>query len=116
MFYLRDINADQQSGSQILEKLHRFLRNCTIQIEEAGGTAGQNAGIHFAPEALSANVKLVLIATREEYYALQDELPEFARYFQIKVDFVESMPANAQAYSACGVNRQVLSSTYIEAL
>ena len=100
MFYLRDINADQQSGSQILEKLHRFLRNGTIQIEEASGTTGQNAGIHFAPEALSANVKLVLIATREEYYALQDELPEFARYFQIKVDFVESMPANPEGYSA----------------
>ena len=100
MLYLRDINADQQSGSQILEKLHRFLRNGTIQIEEASGTPGQNAGIHFAPEALAAHVKLVLIATREEYYALQDELPEFARYFQVKVDFVESMPANQAAYSA----------------
>ncbi len=100
MLYLRDINADQQSGVQILEKLHRFLRNGTIQIEEASGTPGQNAGIHFAPEALAANVKLVFIATREEYYALQDELPEFARYFQVKVDFVESMPANKAAYSA----------------
>jgi len=100
ILYLRDINADQQSGSQILEKLHRFLRNGTIQIEEASGTPGQNAGIHFAPEALAAHVKLVLIATREEYYALQDELPEFARYFQVKVDFVESMPANQAAYSA----------------
>ena len=100
MFYLRDINADQQAGVQILEKLHRFLRNGSIQIEEASGTPGQNAGIHFAPEALAANVKLVLIATREEYYALQDELPEFARYFQIKVDFVESMPANQASYTA----------------
>ena len=100
MLYLRDINADQQSGSQILEKLHRFLRNGSIQIEEASGTPGQNAGIHFAPEALAAHVKLVLIETREEYYALQDELPEFARYFQVKVDFVESMPANQLAYSA----------------
>ena len=98
MLYLRDINADQQSGVQILEKLHRFLRIGTIQIEEPSGATGQNAGIHFAPEALAANVKLVLIATREEYYELQDELPEFARYFQVKVDFVESMPANRAAY------------------
>ena len=98
MLYLRDINADQQSGVQILEKLHRFLRNGTIQIDEPSGATGQNAGIHFAPEALAANVKLVLIATREEYYELQDELPEFARYFQVKVDFVESMPANRAAY------------------
>ena len=100
MLYLRDINADQQSGVQILEKLHRFLRNGTIQIEEASGTPGQSAGTHFAPEALAANVKLVLIATREEYYALQDELPEFARYFQVKVDFVESMHANEASYLA----------------
>lgn len=100
MLYLRDINADQQSGVQILEKLHRFLRNGTIQIEESSGTPGQSAGTHFAPEALAANVKLVMIATREEYYALQDELPEFARYFQIKVDFVESMHANQSSYLA----------------
>jgi predicted ATP-dependent protease len=100
MFYLRDINADQQSGVQILEKLHRFLRNGTIQIEESSGTPSQSAGTHFAPEALAANVKLVMIATREEYYALQDELPEFARYFQIKVDFVESMHANQSSYLA----------------
>jgi len=100
MLYLRDINADQQSGVQILEKLHRFLRNGSIQIEESSGTPGQSAGSHFAPEALAANVKLVMIATREEYYALQDELPEFARYFQIKVDFVESMHANQSSYLA----------------
>jgi len=31
---------------------------------------------------------------------LQDELPEFARYFQVKVDFVESMPADHAAYAA----------------
>jgi predicted ATP-dependent protease len=98
MMHLRDINADQQSGSQILEKLHRFLRNGSLQIEELSGSAGQNSNSHFAPEALMADVKLVLIATREEYYALQAELPEFARYFQIKVDFVESMPASAGAY------------------
>ncbi len=73
MLYLRDINGDAQSGNQILEKLHRFLRNGTLQIEESSGAASQNTGGHFAPEALPADVKIVLIATREEYYALQDE-------------------------------------------
>lgn len=98
MLYLRDINGDAQSGNQILEKLHRFLRNGTLQIEESSGAASQNTGGHFAPEALPADVKIVLIATREEYYALQDELPEFARYFQVKVDFADSTPANKEAY------------------
>ena len=98
MLYLRDINGDAQSGNQILEKLHRFLRNGTLQVEESSGAASPNTGGHFAPEALSADVKLVLIATREEYYALQDELPEFARYFQVKVDFADSTPANKETY------------------
>lgn len=98
MLYLRDINGDAQSGNQILEKLHRFLRNGTLQIEESSGAASQNTGGHFAPEALPADVKIVLIATREEYYALQDELPEFARYFQIKVDFADSTLANQETY------------------
>jgi predicted ATP-dependent protease len=98
MLYLRDINGDAQSGNQILEKLHRFLRNGSLQIEESSGAASQNTGGHFAPEALPADVKIVLIATREEYYGLQDELPEFARYFQVKVDFADSMPASQEAY------------------
>ena len=102
MLHLRDIHADQQSGSQILEKLHRVLRNRHVQIEESAGTSGQSSASHFAPEALPVNVKVVLIATREEYYELQEELPDFAQYFRIKVDFAERLAANAMSYQAIG--------------
>lgn len=98
MLHLRDILADQQNGLQILEKLHRVLRNCSIQIEESGGSSSQNAVSHFSPEALPVEFKLVLIATREEYYELYDEKPDFAQFFKIKVDFSDYFEANQNHY------------------
>ncbi|MFA6178518.1 MAG: AAA family ATPase [Candidatus Methylopumilus sp.] len=102
MLHLRDIHADQQSGSQILEKFHRVLRNRRVQIEESAGTSGQSSASHFAPEALPVDVKVVLIASREEFHELQDELPGFAQYFRIKVDFAERLTANTENYRAIG--------------
>ncbi|BCM25297.1 Lon protease family protein [Methyloradius palustris] len=100
MLHLRDIHADQQNGSQIIEKLHRFLRNGHVQVEESAGSSAQSSAGHCSLEPLKAVVKVVLIASREDYYALQEESYEFARYFKIKVDFVErfsATPANYQA-------------------
>lgn len=98
MLHLRDILADQQNGLQILEKLHRVLRNSSIQIEESSGTSSQNSASHFAPEALPVEFKLVLIATRDEYYELYDEKPDFAQFFKIKVDFSDHFEANNSHY------------------
>lgn len=100
MLHLRDIESDQHNGPQILEKLHRFLRNGRVQIEEAGGTSSHGSTSHLTPEALPVHVKVILIATREEYYALQDEASELASFFRIKVDFVDSFAANSKAYKA----------------
>lgn len=100
MLHLRDILADQQNGSQILEKLHRVLRNRHVQIEESAGASGQSSASHFAPEALSVDVKVVLIATRDEYYELQETQPDFARFFRVKVDFSERLKAEPESYQA----------------
>lgn len=98
MLHLRDIQADQQNGSQILEKLQRVLRNRSVQIEESSGGSGSSASAHFSPDALPLDVKVVLIASREEYYALHDELPDFAQYFTVKVDFSERFAADNTSY------------------
>lgn len=98
MLHLRDIQADQQNGSQILEKLQRVLRNRSVQIEESSSVSGGSASAHFAPDALPLDVKVVLIASREEYYALHDELPDFAQYFTVKVDFSERFAADNTSY------------------
>jgi predicted ATP-dependent protease len=41
---------------------------------------------------------LVLIASREEYYRLQDEAEEFVRFFNVKVDFTDDFPADKLLY------------------
>ncbi|MGB4811066.1 MAG: AAA family ATPase [Methylophilaceae bacterium] len=100
---LRDILADESNGAQILEKLHRFLRNGTLQIEDL--TSGTNQGTSFvsAQAAIPVLVKLVMVATREDYYALIDEKQDFFNFFPIKIEFVEKIkasPENYQAYAA----------------
>lgn len=97
MLHLRDLGADEQSGSLILEKLLRFLRNGSVQIEEAGGASGHSGASHLASVTLPVRAKLVLIATRDEYYQLFEDAPDFFNYFRIKVDFTDSFPATAEA-------------------
>ena len=105
MLHLRDLLQDQQNGSQILEKLHRFLRNGTLQIEDLSsgtlsGSSGQTASFANANSVLPVQVKLVLIATREDFYQMLDEKADFFNYFPIKVEFAERIEANVANYAA----------------
>lgn len=100
MLHLRDIHNDHQNGPQILEKLHRFLRNGRVQIEEAVSHAGQTSSTHAVSDPVPVQVRLVLVATREEFYQLQDEAEEFARFFNVKVDFSDDILADPDIYQA----------------
>lgn len=100
VLHLRDIQAEQHSGSQILEKLHRFLRNNRIQIEESASGSGHGGAVYLTPEAIPVQVKVVLIATRDEYYQLHEESIDLAEFFRITVDFSESFAANLENYQA----------------
>jgi len=100
LLHLRDILADEQNGAQMLEKLHRFCRNGTLQIEDLSSSSNQGASFISAQAPIPVSVKLVLIATREDYYALLDEAPDFFSYFSIKVEFVEKVVANVDNYLA----------------
>lgn len=99
LLHLRDILADEQSGQQILEKLHRFMRNGTLQIEDLSSSS-QGSSFVSAQAAITVTVKLVLVATREDYYELLDEQPDFFSYFPIKIEFAEKVKANAENYAA----------------
>jgi len=90
MLHLRDLLADET----VWEKLRRYLRSGRVQIEEPGTGAMPMAAMSLEPEAVDADVKLVLIGAVEQYYALQEADPEFARHFRVKVDFAESFLAN----------------------
>jgi len=96
---LRDILNDEQNGAQMIEKLYRFLRNGTLQFEDVAGS-GQSAGYVLANTLIPLRVKLVLVAMREDFYSLLEENPDFFDHFPIKVEFADSINANAENYAA----------------
>jgi predicted ATP-dependent protease len=99
LLHLRDLLSDEQNGAQIIEKLHRFLRNGNLQIEDLGSGA-QTAGYVANNTLLPLQVKLVLISTREDFYDCLDEQPDFFDHFPIKVEFAERILSNAETYAA----------------
>ncbi len=99
MLHLRDLLAD----GLVWEKLRRVLRSGRLQIEEPGMTYTPIAAVSLEPEAVDVDVKIVLIGSRELYYELQEEDPEFARCFRVKVDFAESFRADAETRRASAI-------------
>jgi predicted ATP-dependent protease len=92
LLHLRDLVADPQ----VWEKLRRFLRSGRVQIEEPGSSAMPMASVSLQPEAVDVQTKLILISSVQEYYAVQEGDPTFARHFGVKVDFAESFPATPE--------------------
>jgi predicted ATP-dependent protease len=99
MLHLRDLMAD----AQVWEKLRRFLRSGRLQIEEPGMVYAPISAVSLQPEPVDVEVKIVLIASVEDYYALQEGDPESARRFRCKVDFAESFAATAGTHQATAV-------------
>jgi len=90
MLHLRDLLADPL----VWEKLRRFLRSGRLQIEEPGTAFAPIAAVSLEPEAVDVDAKIVMIGSREQYYELQEQDPEFARRFRVKVDFAESFTSS----------------------
>ncbi len=99
LLHLRDLLSDESNGAAMVEKLHRFLRNGTLQIEDVGGSA-QNVSSVLSNTLVPLQIKLVLIATREDFYDCLDQNPDFFDYFPIKVEFAERILANSENYAA----------------
>lgn len=99
LLHLRDLLTDELAW----EKLRRFFRCGSLQIEESGPMLSQLSAVSLVPEAVDVNVKIVLIGSSEQYYELQEADPEFARRFRVKVDFAESFMANASTYRASAI-------------
>ena len=99
MLHMRDVLADPHVWS----KLRRFLRTGKLQIEEAGLSQSAIPSVSIRPESVDIDVKIVLIASVEEYYAVYELDAEFARHFRCKVDFVESFIANSYSHYATAI-------------
>jgi len=87
----------------VWERLRRFLRSGRLQIEEPGVSLAPLATMSLAPEPVDVEVKIVLIGSREQYYALQDAAPEFMRHFRAKVDFADSFLARDDTRRASAI-------------
>jgi predicted ATP-dependent protease len=99
LLHLRDLISDESNGASIIEKLHRFLRNGSLQIEDAGSST-QSVSNVLSNTLIALQIKLVLIATREDFYDCLEQNPDFFDYFPIKVEFAERILANAENYAA----------------
>ena len=99
MLHLRDVLMDPP----VWEKLRRFVRCGSLQIEEPAVPYAPVAAVSLTPEAVRADVKLVLVASHEEYEAVQTLDPDLARRFRCKVDFADSFIASPQTWNDTAV-------------
>jgi len=99
LLHLRDLLADPL----VWEKLRRFLRSGVLQIEEPGTAFAPIATLSLTPKPVTLSVKIILIASPEHYYELQEGDPEFARRFRVKVDFVEEFVDSQELRQATSV-------------
>lgn len=99
LLHLRDLLADEV----VREKLRRFLRSGRLQMEEPGMLYAPVSAASLQPEPVDVALKIVLIASVEEYYLVQEGDPELARRFRCKVDFAESFTATAETHRATAV-------------
>lgn len=99
MLHLRDLLVDDL----VREKLRRFLRSGRLQIEEPGMVNAPVSAVSLQPEPVDVEVKIVLVASVEDYYLVQEGDAEFARRFRCKVDFAESFRATADTHRATAI-------------
>ena len=96
LLHLHDLAAEEG----LWPRLRRLLRCGRLQIEEGSPAHSPGGGVALQPEPVDVDVKIVLIGSVDEYYALQEADPDAARRFRAKVDFVEhfvATPATQQA-------------------
>jgi predicted ATP-dependent protease len=99
LLHLRDLLADEP----VWEKLRRFLRSARLQIEEPGLVMAPMAAVSLLPEPVDVDVKIVLIASDEDYDIVLEADLDFARRFRCKVDFAERFLATPETWHATAV-------------
>jgi predicted ATP-dependent protease len=99
MLHLNDLLTDVA----VWTKLCRFLRCNRLQIEEQTPVLAASIPAPIMPEAVNIDVKIVLVGSREDFYFLQEEDPEFIRRFRVKVDFTDSFKSSPETYYASSI-------------
>ncbi|MDZ5604718.1 AAA family ATPase [Pseudomonas sp. RP23018S] len=76
----------------VWDGLKRALQSRKLKMESPLGELGRVATISLTPQMIPLSVKLVIIGSRQLYYALQDHDSDFQEMFRVLVDFDEDMP------------------------
>lgn len=99
LLHLRDVLAE----APVWERLRRFVRSGRLQIDEPAVPYAPVAAVSLTPEAVQAEVKMALVASPDEFDAVQSLDPELARRFRCKVDLAESFVASPQTWRETAV-------------
>ncbi|HDS1736474.1 MULTISPECIES: ATP-binding protein [Pseudomonas] len=87
------LEAEKMLGEPFVwDGLKRALQSRKLKMESPLGELGRVATVSLTPQMIPLNVKLVIIGSRQLYYALQDHDSDFQEMFRVLVDFDEDMP------------------------
>ncbi|MFJ4393820.1 Lon protease family protein [Pseudomonas sp. NPDC089396] len=87
------LEAEKMLGEPFVwDALKRALQSRKLKMESPLGELGRVATVSLTPQMIPLNVKLVIIGSRQLYYALQDHDSDFQEMFRVLVDFDEDMP------------------------
>ncbi|MBF8779415.1 AAA family ATPase [Pseudomonas fulva] len=87
------LEAEKMLGEPFVwDALKRALQSRKLKMESPLGELGRVATVTLTPQVIPLDLKVVVIGSRQLYYALQDHDPEFQEMFRVLVDFDEDMP------------------------
>jgi predicted ATP-dependent protease len=87
------LEAEKLLGEPFVwEALKRALQSRTLKMESPLTDLGRIATVSLNPQTIALQLKVVIIGSRQLYYALQDADPDFQEMFRVLVDFDEEIP------------------------
>jgi lon-related putative ATP-dependent protease len=88
---------DAVSEPGVWRTLKRALRDRRLEIHAHEAVTAAGAA-HLRPEAITLNVKVVVLADLDEYYHLYRHDDDFSEIFKVRADFDTSIPNEASAH------------------
>ncbi|CRM96953.1 ATP-dependent protease Lon [Pseudomonas sp. 22 E 5] len=87
------LEAEKMLGEPFVwDALKRSLQSRKLKMESPLGELGRLATVTLNPQMIPLQVKVIIIGSRQLYYALQDADPDFQEMFRVLVDFDEDIP------------------------
>jgi len=74
------------------EGLKRALRSGQLRLEPPAEAQSWNSPVILEPEAVTCDIKVVLIGDRSVFYLLHEHDPDFADLFKVAAEFDDEMP------------------------